>query len=65
MTPASLRADIADAKAHGQDYIVLVLTGPYPRGLFRGELLCENSKGERVYRYKIKNVLAWLDKHDK
>lgn len=31
-----------------------------PPGFPRGELLCENSEGRRVYRYNPLRILAWL-----
>ena len=61
MTPKALLAD-AEAAITAGTLMVLVRTRPTPKlpGFPRGELLCENYKGERVYNYDPKKVRAWL-----
>ncbi len=59
MTPDEMRKT-AEADS---DYCVLVTPKGFkpPRGFPRGELLCENTDGNRVRRYDSKRILAWLD----
>ena len=62
MTWLELKAECIAALADGQP-VVLERKGKLPRSFPRGELLCENSQGGRVFRYKPERLLAWLAKH--
>jgi len=44
------------------DYCVLVTPEGFrpPQGFPRGELLCENTDGQRVRRYDSSKILAWV-----
>ena len=61
MTPKALLAD-AEAAIAADTLMVLVRTRPTPKlpGFPRGERLCKNDKGERVYSYDPKKIRAWL-----
>jgi hypothetical protein len=48
------------AEGCGSDSIALVMSGKYPKGFPRGELLCENSARERVYRFKVASLRRLL-----
>lgn len=50
------------AVKEGLDAIPVVLDGPLPKNFPRGELLCVNSAGQRVYRMRLSAIRRWLRK---
>jgi len=61
ITPKALLAD-AEAAIAADTLMVLVRTRPTPKlpGFPRGELLCENHDGNKVYSDDPKKIRAWL-----
>jgi hypothetical protein len=50
----------ADAVNRGDPFIPLVIPrGRYPRRFPRGDLLCVNADGQRVYAFSAVKLLAW------
>ena len=61
MTPAELAEGATAALAAGMNMSLIRGRGvEMPPKFPRGELLCENSEGSRVYSYNPAKVLAWL-----
>jgi len=61
VTPEQIRVECQRAREAGLDSLTLTLAGKYPRGIGfpRGELLCENGKTQRVYRFKVEALEKW------
>lgn len=61
MTPEAMAKDAAEAINAGQRMSLVRPKGmKMPPKFPRGELLCENHSGSRVYGYDPMRVLAWL-----
>jgi hypothetical protein len=61
MTPEAMAKEAADAINAGQRMSLVRPKGAkMPPKFPRGELLCENHSGARVYSYDPMRVLAWL-----
>lgn len=61
MTPDDMAREAADAINAGQRMSLVRPKGmKLPPNFPRGELLCENHSGSRVYSYDPVRVLAWL-----
>ena len=61
MTPEAMARDAASALADGTNMtLVRRKGGKMPPKFPRGELLCENFDGSRVYSHDPLKVLAWL-----
>lgn len=61
MTPESMAADAVQAINANQRMSLVRPKGmKMPPRFPRGELLCENHSGSRVYSYDPTRVLAWL-----
>jgi hypothetical protein len=61
MTPQEMAQQAADAVNAGQRMSMVRPKGmKMPPKFPRGELLCENHTGSRVYSYDPLRVLAWL-----
>ena len=61
MTPQELAKEAADAINEGQRMSLVRRKGiKMPPKFPRGELMCENHSGSRVYSYDPLRVLAWL-----
>lgn len=58
-----MREECDAHEAQGLSSVVLVVRGAYPKRFIRGELMCHNSRGERVYRFDISKVRKWLEKY--
>ncbi len=63
MGAETLRADAQRHIDQGFDYMPVVVPEGFqsPPKWPRGELLCVNSGGERVYRMNIQRLLKWID----
>jgi hypothetical protein len=67
MTPEELYSDAINARAQGS---VIGMTLVFPRGFKRppgfprGELLCENSNGQNVYRFSPEKIIKWIEKNN-
>ena len=65
MTPQEMAQQAADAVNAGQRMSMVRPKGMrMPPKFPRGELLCENHTGSRVYSYDPLRVLAWLAAND-
>ena len=65
MTPQEMAQQAADAANAGQRMSMVRPKGmKMPPKFPRGELLCENYTGSRVYSYDPLRVLAWLTAND-
>lgn len=64
MTRAGCRNVCTVMAAAGASWIQLVLPPDFKRpiGFPRGELMCVNGKGGKVYRFTIARMLRWLDR---
>lgn len=60
MTPEKLLAECEAALTAGTDVVLVFPKGTSSRikGFPRGELLCENPRGERVYRFNAARMKA-------
>lgn len=64
MTPTFLTRAATDALAASTRMsLVMPKCWKRPRGFPRGELLCVNAEGERVYSFDPVRILAWLTAH--
>jgi hypothetical protein len=63
MLTEELRAEAERRSKLGQD-LYLTLTGKYPKGFPRGELMCVNSNNHRVYLLSSDKILKWLKKQE-
>lgn len=65
MTPQQMAQEAADAVNAGQRMSMVRPKGAkMPPKFPKGELLCENHNGSRVYSYDPLRVLAWLAAND-
>lgn len=62
MTPQEM-ADAAHRAIRDGSRMVMVRGKGIPRSFPRGELLCEQHDGRRVYAYDPRKVLSWLNDH--
>lgn len=64
MSPRDLLYECATAERNGSLWITLVVPRGFkaPPGFPRGELLCENSANERVRRYSVAKMRAWVER---
>lgn len=60
MTVEELRAACLQSLSQGLNHTILAVSGKYPKGFPRGELLCQNSGGGRVYCFKTWALLKWI-----
>lgn len=64
MTPEQMERDARDAEKQGQRMTLIKPRGQkMPKGFPRGELLCENHDGRKVYAYEPEKVLAWMERN--
>ena len=62
MTGPEMRAAVAaTVETHGSVTLVLPKGFKRPPRFPRGELLCENTDGELVYRFDGWRIIKWLD----
>ena len=65
MTPQQMEEDAIQAINNHQRMSLVMPKGmKRPPKFPKGELLCENHNGSRVYSHDPKKILAWLDANE-
>lgn len=60
MSLDELYARAVYASKYGRDGLTLILPKKRPKGFPRGELMCQNDLGDKVYLVSATKILKWL-----